>query len=654
MADTVQTSPTSPIEAARAAFSRHAWREAFDRFIEADRAGSLAPPDLTHYAETAWWLGRPEDALRLKERAYAGFVDAGDKRSASRVAVELADENANARSMTVAAAWLERAGRLLEGDGESGAYAHYLLRRGRQSAAGGDNETALAQAREGLAVAERTGDRDAQALALILSGKILLATGNAREGMRLVDEATMAAVSGELGLVPTGIVYCSTISACRDVADFRRASDWTDAAHRWCERQSVSGFPGVCRVHRAEIIALRGGLARAEQEARLACDELVRWQIQPVVAEGFYEIGSIRLRMGDLPAAAEAFRQAHETGHSGEPGLSLIRLAEGKAEAANAALKQEYERDQSRPGRARLLPSLVEAAIAAGDVETARSAAAELAEIAASFDTVAMHAASDHARGSLLLASGDAAGARRELQRALMRWQELDAPYEAARTRILLGRACRLAGDEDGARLEFGAAKATLERIGARRDARIAAEELRGAEAPAPEEPRVTRTFLFTDIVNSTRLVGVIGDDAWKDLMRWHDDALRSVVAEHRGEEIRHQGDGLVVSFDEPRRALECAIAIQRRLADHRRAHGFAPAVRIGLHQTEATQRGLDYAGVGVHLAARVGALAGESEILLTRSTFDAANAPGAPLGSRTVELKGIAEPVEVVSVEWR
>jgi len=416
----------------------------------------------------------------------------------------------------------------------------------------------------------------------------------------------------------------------------------------------VSGFPGVCRVHRAEIIALRGGLARAEQEARLACDELVRWQIQPVVAEGFYEIGSIRLRMGDLPAAAEAFRQAHETGHSGEPGLSLIRLAEGKAEAANAALKQEYERDQSRPGRARLLPSLVEAAIAAGDVETARSAAAELAEIAASFDTVAMHAASDHARGSLLLASGDAAGARRELQRALMRWQELDAPYEAARTRILLGRACRLAGDEDGARLEFGAAKATLERIGARRDARIAADELRGAEAPAPEEPRVTRTFLFTDIVNSTRLVGVIGDDAWKDLMRWHDDALRSVVAEHRGEEIRHQGDGLVVSFDEPRRALECAIAIQRRLADHRRAHGFAPAVRIGLHQTEATQRGLDYAGVGVHLAARVGALAGESEILLTRSTFDAANAPGAPLGSRTVELKGIAEPVEVVSVEWR
>src|SRR5207247_5241613 len=189
MADAIQT---SPIEGARAAFARHAWREAFDRFVEADRAGSLAPRDLADHAETAWWLGRPEDALRLKERAYAAFVDAGDKRSASLVAVELADENANARSMTVAVAWLERAGRLLEGDGESGAYAHYLLRRGRQSAAMGDNEKALEQARESLAVAARTGDRDAQALALILCGQILLATGNAREGMRLVDAATLA------------------------------------------------------------------------------------------------------------------------------------------------------------------------------------------------------------------------------------------------------------------------------------------------------------------------------------------------------------------------------------------------------------------------------------------------------------------------------
>jgi class 3 adenylate cyclase len=651
MADTLQA---SPINAARAAFARHAWRDAFERFTEADRTGTLTPRDLADHGETAWWLGRPDESLRLKERAYAGFVDAGDKQSAAKIACYLADENANGRSITVAVAWLNRAARLLEGDRESGAYAHLLLRQAHESLGEGKVEAGLAFARESLGVAERSGDRDAQALALMLTGQILVSTGDAREGMRLVDEATMAAVSGELGLVSTGIVYCATISACRDIADYRRASDWTEAAHRWCDRQSVSGFPGVCRVHRAEIIALRGGLAKAEQEARLACDELMRWNIQSIAAEGFYEIGSIRLRMGDLPAAEEAFRQAHETGHPGEPGLSLVRLAEGKAGAAHASLRSAYEQDPSRTGRARLLPALIQAAIAAGDIEAARVATAELAEIAAAFDTIAMHAALSDARGALLLAEGDLSGARHELQRALTHWQDLEAPYDAARSRVLLGRACRLAGDADAARLEFGAAKSTFERIGARRDARIAAEELGDGAAQPAEEPRVTRTFLFTDIVNSTKLVGVIGDDAWKDLMRWHDDALRSVIAQHGGEEIRHQGDGLVVSFDEPRRAVECAIAIQRRLADHRKAHGFAPPVRIGLHQTEATQRGLDYAGVGVHLAARVGALAGDGEILSTRATLEAAKVASASSGARTVELKGIADPVEIVAVDWR
>jgi class 3 adenylate cyclase len=336
--------------------------------------------------------------------------------------------------------------------------------------------------------------------------------------------------------------------------------------------------------------------------------------------------------------------------------MSLIRLAEGKAATANASLQRALADERSRPGRARLLPAQVEAALAAGDLATARAAAAELEEIAGTFGTIAASASARCARGALLLAEGQADPARRELRQGFDLWQKLEAPYEAAHARVLIARACRELNEDEVARLELGAAKATFERIGARRDARAAAALLGESAdtAGATLGLQVRRAFMFTDIVNSTSLIGVIGDQAWQDLIRWHDDALRSIIAEHRGEEIRHQGDGLVVAFDEPGRAIECAVAIQRRLAEHRRAHGFAPAVRIGVHLAEATPRGLDYAGVGMHAAARVGALAGGGEILVTRAALDASDRPVATGGPRTVELKGISEPMEVVPVTWR
>ena len=644
----------SPIDAAKAAFARRAWRDAFDLYTQADRAGELTAADLDAYAEVAWWCGQPNDATRLGERAYSAHVAAGDRQRAAMRAIQLGDENANRGANTIAMAWLQRAERLTDDARDSAAYGQFVLRRSLIAGAEGRLDEAVAHAREALAIGERAGDKDVQALALVQTGQVLVAMGQVREGMALVDEATMAAVSGDLGLMVTGRVYCCTISACRDVSDIRRASDWTEAAHRWCDRQSVSGFPGVCRVHRAEITALRGGLAKAEQEARLACDELLKWQIGSVAAEGFYEIGSIRLRMGDLTAAEEAFRQAHEMGRSPEPGLSLIRFAEGKTAVAFAALKRALAEERTRPGRARLLTAHVEIAIAAGDLAAARAGANELSEIAEAFGTEASHACKHLALGAVLLAEGDAAAAEKELRRGLEAWQKIEAPYESARVRMLIAAAARAQGDEETAKLELASAKAALERIGARRDARIAAEALGESQAVTAGEARATRTFLFTDIVNSTKLIGVIGDDAWADLIRWHDDALRSVIAEHGGEEIRHQGDGLVVSFDDAGRALDCAIAIQRRLADHRRAHGFAPAVRVGVHEAEVTRRGLDYAGSGIHEAARVGALAGEGEILVTRATLDTSARDLATGEPRSVSLKGIAEPVELVPLIWR
>ena len=644
----------APRDLAMAAFAKHAWREAYQRFVEADAAAALSAADLDMYADAAWWVGESANALSVRERAYAACVAAGDRAAAAAIALRLADENANRNSMMVAAAWLSRVERLLDGDTTSAIYGALVLRRAYVQTSRGDIDGAIALAREALALGERHGDRDLQALALMHIGQELVSRGEVKEGMALVDEATIGAVSGELTLVTTGIVYCHTISACRDIGDYQRAGDWTEAAHRWCDRQSVGGFPGICRVNRAEVIALRGALGRAEQEARLASDELIKWEIRPVAGEAFYEIGWIRLRMGDLPAAEDAFRQAHEMGRAPEPGLSLVRLAEGKASAAAASLRRAVETEHTRPGRLRLLPAHCEAALAVGDRDTARAAADELDSLAATFDTVAAHANAKMARGALLLAEADATGALRELSDALARWQELDAPYEAARTRVLIAEAARVAGDDDSWRLELETAKATFERIGARRDARLAAERLGGDVVSPASEPRVTRTFLFTDIVSSTSLIGVIGDDAWRDLIAWHDATLRGIVAEHRGEEIRHQGDGLVVAFDEPAPAIECAIAIQRRLADHRHAHGFAPAVRIGVHRADALRRGLDYAGVGIHEAARVGAFAKEAEIVATRETVDAAGGSFATSEPRTVNAKGISEPLEIVSIVWR
>jgi class 3 adenylate cyclase len=644
-----------PRGAATAALSRHAWREAYERFGEADAAGSLTPTDLESFAQAAWWCGHPDAAIRLRERAYAAYSQAADRRRAANVALQLFEDNSLKHSETVAAAWLARAERFLAGDTESLEYGRLRFFRAMKAMRESDPDTAITESRTALEIGERFGDRDLQAEALIVQGMSLVTKGEVREGMTLVDEATLAAVGGELGLFATGWVYCCTISTCRDLGDYRRASEWTEAAQSWCDRQSVTGFPGICRVHRAEVMALRGAFARAEQEARVACEELLRWDIKPVLAEGFYEIGLIRLRMGDLPAAEEAFRQAHEVGHSAEPGLSLVRLAEGKAAGANASLGRALAEETARPARARLLQARVEASLAAGDAQTARVATSELEEIAESFGTAAFRASARCARGGVFLADGDAAAAQREFRHGWQLWQELDAPYEAAQARVLLARASRAAGDDETAQLELRAAKAVFERIGARRDARAAAVLLGDqAETPATTSQRVRRTFVFTDIVDSTRLISVIGDQAWHDLIRWHDDTLRAVIAEHGGEEIRHQGDGLVVAFDDPGRAIDCAITIQRRLAEHRRAHGFAPAVRIGVHLAEATRRGLDYAGVGVHEAARVGALAGDSEILVTRAALEESDRAVATGDPRRVELKGIPEPIEVVPISWR
>jgi class 3 adenylate cyclase len=300
-----------------------------------------------------------------------------------------------------------------------------------------------------------------------------------------------------------------------------------------------------------------------------------------------------------------------------------------------------------------MLPALVEVAIAARDLEVAAGAVEDLYAVARDYKSPALEAMALSASGTLALARGETAGAVEPLREALRLWTDLELPYETARTRLPLAEALRRLGDEDGCRLELESARVVFERLGAGLDAARVGELLARGDTGADAGRQALRTFMFTDIVRSTELVAAIGDEAWGSLVRWHDQTLRRLIAAHRGEEVDHAGDGFFVAFDTPADALACAVAIQRALAGHRREHGFAPQVRIGVHTTSALHGEGTYRGKGVHEAARIGALAGGGEILISAQTKDAAAGSVATASPRLVTLKGISEPVQVYALAW-
>jgi class 3 adenylate cyclase len=260
--------------------------------------------------------------------------------------------------------------------------------------------------------------------------------------------------------------------------------------------------------------------------------------------------------------------------------------------------------------------------------------------------------------------SGRAALAGREFERALelsgraqRLWQSAGVPYEAAHCRMLMADACVGLGDPESAVIQLRAAQQAFAQLGAVSDERAAFEALEALAkpgVPAPGAEETVRTFMFTDVVESTSLIAAIGDQAWTHLHRWHDDTLRALFERHGGDEINQAGDGFFVAFADADQALDCAIDIQRTLADHRRTHGFSPRVRIGLHTCTAMRHGRHgYEGMGVHTAARIGARAGGDEILASQATLDDTGRTLATSGRESVSLKGIPGPIEVASVGW-
>jgi class 3 adenylate cyclase len=580
--------PGALLQRGREAFLRSAWSEAFDALARAGAEGALGPDDLDALGQAAFSTGRLDEAIRAHEAAFAGYLEAGDRRRAAIVAMwRLSVEYWDKGIASVSEGWDRRAARLLEDEPE-------CIEQGWIAFGLDDTDRALE-------LALRFGDRTLQARCLHRRGSRLVDQGRVAEGMAMIDEVCAGIAAGEIRPYEASILYCITTGLCVGVADYRRAREWSEITDRYLLGFGPSVFSSICRVHRAEILNVRGSWDEAEREALASIEELHGVDAHtPGLA--FRELGEVRMKRGDLAGAEEAFRQAHEAGVQPQPGLALLRLAQDKPEAALSLIKRTLEEQEQgeRIQRTRLLPALVTIALEAGDRESARSAADELEAAGEDYGTSAFRATAAGARGAVQLADGQMGEAAKSLRRALQLWRDADVPYEAARTRLLLGQAYLTQGETESAVQELDAARSTFEHLGAVPDAKRVEDLLqRTAHEAAPA--RALRTFMFTDIVGSTALLEAIGDEAWEGLRRWHDESLRHCFGEHGGEELDHAGDGFFVAFPDPRAAVDCAAQVQRRLAEHRREHGFAPQIRIGVHAAEATRSAAVFVGRGVH-----------------------------------------------------
>jgi DNA-binding CsgD family transcriptional regulator len=462
------------LDRAKAALQRCQWADAL---ASAEALGPVAKDELEAdrldvIAEALWWLGNLDGCIEARERAFALYEAAGHHRQAGQSAVWLFEHHRIKLRSAMAGAWLRRARRLLEPDQESVEFGNLVLREIEAVHGSGDLDRAAEQVASIIALARSLKSLDLEAEALQAMGRVLIDSGRYADGLGHFDEAMLYATEGRLGPYATGKVYCSLISACEELGDLRRAAEWTDATLRWSEDHPLAMWPGICRVHRATLLQMRGEWHAAELEARRACEELDGFHM-PNVAAGYIEIGEIRRRLGDLDGAEDAFNKAEELCGQRAAGLALLRLAQGRLDAATEIITVVLQQQTwNRLARGKLLPARIQIAVAAGDFDGAAIAADELDRIAGDYESPAMRAAALSARGRLELARGDSRAACGTLQAALLQWQKLEVPYEVATAHLLLGQASRGCGDEDGAVRSLNVAAEIFDRLGAALDAR--------------------------------------------------------------------------------------------------------------------------------------------------------------------------------------
>jgi DNA-binding CsgD family transcriptional regulator len=457
------------LQRGRDAYAERAWAQVAEALSAADEHGALGPPDLELLADALFMLGREAEHFATLERAHQGYVEAGAPAHAASCAFWIGMRLFMGGEMGRGGGWLARAQRLLEQEGGDCAERGYLMMpEVMRLQASGDIDSAVATACAGAEIGRRFGDDDLFALATHTQGSILIEAGRVREGLALLDEAMLTVMSGGVSPIPAGIVYCGSISGCRAAFEPGRAREWTEALHAWCERQpDMLAFTGDCHVHRGELMELHGAWDEALAELDRAAERARRAGNTRVTAQAAYRRGEILRRKGDLAAAEGCYREAARGGCEPQPGLALLRLAQGNAGAAVAAIRRVLDEMADPVQRAAVLPAGVEIMLGAGDVDAAREACCELEAIAAERPSDLLAATVAHTRGAVELAGGDARAALPHLRRALTAWHDLGAPYEAARARLLVAEACAALGDADSATLDSAAAREALAALGA-------------------------------------------------------------------------------------------------------------------------------------------------------------------------------------------
>jgi DNA-binding NarL/FixJ family response regulator len=469
----------------RSAFAANAWTDAVAGLAEADRAAPLGPDDLERLASAAYLTGRDAESADAWARAHHELLARGEPRRAARCAIWLGFGLLLRGETARASGWMARARRVLaDGPPDLAEHGFLLWADAFRTIMAGDPVAALAGFEQAAAIGERRHDPDVAALGRVGAGRARIRLGDTGAGAALLDEVMVAVETGELSPIVVGDLYCTVIEGCQELFDLRRAQQWTAVLTGWCAaQQDLVPYRGQCLLHRAELLQLRGAWPEALEEARGATARFLEPAGHPAAGAAAYQEAELHRLRGEPAEAEEAYRRASRWGREPQPGLALLRLAQGEGAAAQAAIRRALDEASDRPDRTRLLPAFVEIALAGGDLPAARGAADELARAAEELEAPLLRATAAAAEGEVLLAEGDARAALAALRAAWAGWQELEAPYEAARARVGIGLACRALGDRDSAAMELDAARWAFQRLGAAPD--LARLEALAGDGPA-------------------------------------------------------------------------------------------------------------------------------------------------------------------------
>ncbi len=459
------------LERGRSAFQAKAWAAAFSELSAADKQSLLEPMDLVLLAQSAFMIGKDAEGGETLARAHQAFLAAGQVHLAARCGFWLGFSLLINGESAKGGGWLARVARLLEDQPDCVEKSYLSLPKAYRCFREGDTSAALAGFIEITEAGGRFGDKDLLTFGLQGQGRALIRQGEIERGVAFLDEAMVAVTAGEVSPINAGRVYCSVIEGCGEIFDLERAQEWSAELDRWCEAQpDMVAYRGYCLIHRTELLVLGGAWKEASAWAQKAVESLSQPTPRPDIGAAFYEQAEIHRMQGDFDAAEESYNQAARWNRGSGPGLARLRLAQGRTDAALAAIRRVAE-EKIEPGRrALVLDAQVDIALQAGDLPCAREAAAELNSITARLDVPFLRALSARASGALMLAEGNPSGALTALRQSWNLWQDLRAPYEAARVQHCIGCTYLKLGDRESAAQELASAKATFEKLGAKFD----------------------------------------------------------------------------------------------------------------------------------------------------------------------------------------